>query len=80
MLCGVGVGVDRKQRAASQGRLDVDVAQVQTNVVGVDLQGHVAFSGGQHEGRDVRAEAFAPVDHPARGMAEDVDQRVTDGP
>ena len=78
VLGAVGVGVDRDERPGVRRRLDVDVAEVEAVRVGVDLQCGPVLDGRFDQGVDVRVHPLAPVDQPARGMTEHVDQGVAD--
>ena len=78
MFRAVGVGVDRQQHAGLDRGADMGVAQVEAEMVGVDLQGRVVLAGGLDEGAQVGAQAFAAVDHPPGGVPEDVNERVLD--
>ena len=70
----VGVGVDHDPHARARGRTRVDVGQVAAVGVGVDLEHRARPRGGREDGVEVDRVRLAPLDQPARGVADGVHQ------
>ena len=75
----VGIGVHGKEGARLHRRPHVGVAQIEPEGVCVDLQRRPVLRRRLREGVEIGVQPLALVDDAARGVADDVHERMADG-